>query len=105
MSKKFKEIKEGDKLYCVEPSFDKCEIKIYTVKEVGEPINNKEIFLYFKEKPNPTFVPKDSTSYLDLLFTSKDDATKGMIKQINHSIDFHKGIIKKYKEQLKKFEK
>ena len=107
MSKKFKDIKKGDTLYCVNPSWesDKCKINKYTVTEIGEVVNEKELMIYTDEPnhPWPMFLLKDATSQFDLVFTSEEDASDGMIRQINHSIAWHKDIIKKYKEQLKKF--
>ena len=105
MSKKFKDIKKGDTLYCVNPSWesDKCTITKWTVTDVYDAVSKDELIFDVKEKPTPTFALREATSVFDLVFTSEEDSRDGMIRQINHSIAWHKDIIKKYKEQLKKF--
>lgn len=106
MRKKFKDIIEGDKLYIVESSSEESKVVVHTVEYVDSHfLDNSIVVDCMDEKgtPHRHFLPKESTSRYDLLFTTKEEARHGMIRQINHSIEYHESMIEKYKEQLKEF--
>ena len=102
MYKKFKDIKEGDTLYCVEINFSNYKFQQVKVREISEIYSdNKIIETYIDKSPLSFSFNRQTSNWHNLVFTTKEEAIKSAIKQLKEKIKYFKNQSKKYEDAIK----
>lgn len=102
MYKKFKDIKEGDNLYCIEINLNNYKFQKVKVREISEFYSNEDIIeTYIDKSPVSFSFLKKESNWFNLIFTTKEEAIKSAIKQMKEKIKYFKDQSKKYEDAIK----
>lgn len=102
--KKFKDVKPGDTLYCVEVSYVNAKFETITVirNEYNYWLNEWEIT--YKDNRNkhhtPLYVNGDSASLYGMIFTEREEAVTTYRRQILRSLRYHHHMADTFAEKL-----
>jgi hypothetical protein len=92
--KTFEELKIDDPLYIVEISNISCKFKQYKITHVNKYIsNNKIVEAYIEGSPLPLNLDRNQSKYMEIIFTTKEEAIESAKQQINDKI-------KEFSEQI-----
>lgn len=100
MYKKFKSLKEGDLLYCVEISIDNYKFQQLIVKDIIN-YDNDYLEVYVDKSPLSFDFKKNQSSWHKLIFTTREEAIKHIERKSNENIKYFEKNIKKFRKLIR----
>ena len=98
MYKKFKSLKEGDSLYCVEINNESYKFQIVKIKHIISDIDDDYLEVYIDKSPLSFDFKKNQSSWHNLIFTSREEAIRYISKEVNNKIKYFEKNIKKFRK-------
>ena len=88
--KKFKDVKEGNILYCVEVSNIDVQFKTTKVREIDTEFygTKEDPWFYFDDSPISYTVNMNKSNWCNMIFTDKIEALQSAQKQITQKIKY-----------------
>ena len=99
MYKKFKSIKEGDILYCIEINIDNYTFQKLIVENIIP--DNDYLEVYVDKSPLSFDFKKNQSSWHKLIFTTREEALKQIERKSNENIKYFEKNIKKFRKLIR----
>lgn len=100
MYKKFKSIKEGDPLYCIEIFNDDYKFHKFIVENIIEE-DDDYLEMYVDKSVLSFDFKKNQSSWHKLIFTTREEAIKQIEREANLKIKYFEKNIKKFRKLIR----
>lgn len=101
MYRKFKSLKEGDILYCVEIKNDSYKFQAVKIKYIISDYDDDYLEVYIDKSPLSFDFKKNQSSWHNLIFTTKEEAIRYASKEVNDKIKYYEKNIKKFSKLIR----